>query len=919
MTYSSEESRIYCYETFNEARRRNQFSAHGTHVRNLEFNVPKSSMKLIATNFCSPLLFLTISRNLSTMATLMPSLSSDEEDNNVQYQKQEENDSHGDEVDGDFEFGGILGEDGWSRPKGWSYQTALDLLEQNDNQGLGSKVPRMDIANIIAAKRRDLKDAKDAAKKAKDDEEEGAENDDGAVSDDKGGDDDDDEQMGSDGDTEESDAADNDDGDASDSEESGSDDDEVDRDDQETELGDDTLKLRAGKGDGDDDDEPENQDQKEAEKKAAYFDTHKSTTTDEIEVFAQLTLSRPFLRGVAAMGFTKPTPVQAAVIPVALAGRDICASAQTGSGKTAAFLLPVLERIYQRSSGGIKCLILTPTRELAAQCLGMIVTIAQYSNLRASLVVGGAKNVQAQAAELRTGPDFVVATPGRLLDHITNSAGVTLEEVEFLILDECDRLLQLGFQEEVHEIVKACPTERQTLLFSATLNTKVDELVKLSLKRPVRFKISSKHQSDSAEVEVAERLEQEFVRVRAGNEGINREGMLLGLLTRTFSSRTIVFFDTKAAAHRLMILCGLCGIKCAELHGNLSQLQRLTALEEFRKGDVDILLATDLAARGLDIDRVHSVINFEMPSQVETYVHRIGRTARRGRAGKSCTLIGEGRRHLMKEVIKDAEEKIKRGSAKATNGTSGIIRSRTIPQGVVAHFVDKIKSLETHVEEVYQAEAIAKMDRIADMEAIKAQNMIEHADEIKSRPQREWFASNQTKQLTREAMSEKARLIAEKVGTGTHRMTRKKRRAREAKEDLIRHQTEQNEEAEETGKRAKKIVTDAVIKTTARSAKRDTVRKQMEDRETSVQDDDRKKVVKQQAKKKRKGAFASDALGDSGLFDEERVAHSKKEKDGEKARPSSYQFRGLSALDGKKINKSGVHSFKSKSKFKRRK
>ncbi|KAI2509966.1 DEAD box helicase-like protein [Fragilaria crotonensis] len=851
------------------------------------------------------------------MATLLPSMSSDEEDNIVSESRDKNIEDSDDEVDGDFEFGGVLGEDGWSRPKGWSYQTALDLLELNDSQGAGQKIPRMDIANIIAAKRRDIKSA--AAKKVTDDDEEM---------------DDDDEEMDDNGDSSSSeDDEDGEDKDVndegsenSDSDESDSEDDQVDQDEQQRSLAEDTLKLRAGNdeddNDHDEDDEALVANKKEAEKVAAYFDTHKVTSTDSIEVFAQLTLSRPFLRGVAAMGFTKPTPVQAAVIPAALAGRDICASAQTGSGKTAAFLLPVLERIYQRSSGGIKCIILTPTRELAAQCLGMVVTLAQYSNLRASLIVGGAKNVQSQASELRTGPDIVVATPGRLLDHITNSAGVTLEAVEFLVLDECDRLLQLGFQEEVHEIVKACPSERQTLLFSATLNTNVDELVKLSLKRPVRFKISGKQESNSTEVEVAERLEQEFVRVRTGNEGINREGMLLGLLTRTYVSRTIVFFDTKAQAHRMMILCGLCGIKCAELHGNLTQLQRLTALEEFRKGDVDILLATDLAARGLDIDRVHSVINFEMPSQVETYVHRIGRTARRGRAGKSCTLIGEGRRHLMKDVIKDAEEKVKRSSGDASKGIgqSGIIRSRTIPQGVVAHFVAKIKSLESHVEEVYQAEAIAKMDRLAEMEVMKAQNLIEHAEEIKSRPQREWFASNQQKSLTKEAMSEKARLIAEKVGTGTHRMTRKKRRAREAKEDLLRAQTEQKEEAEEKGVRAKKPVTDKVIKTTARAAKRESQRQQINERETSVDDDDRRLIKKQNAKTKRKGAFASDSLGDSALFEEERVAFSKKAKGGEEARPSTYSFRGFDpSKDGTKVKKRGVQKFKSKSKYKRRK
>ena len=389
-------------------------------------------------------------------------------------------------------------------------------------------------------------------------------------------------------------------------------------------------------------------------------------------------------------------------------------------------MLPILERILHRPQGRIQALILTPTRELAAQCLGMMTTLAQFSKIRSALVVGGSKNVQAQIAELRARPQVVVATPGRLLDHVLNSTGVSLEDIEFLILDEADRLLDLGFQDEVQELVKACPIQRQTMLFSATMNTKVDDLIKLSLKRPVRIRVSDKDKKAAdKDLEVAPRLEQEFIRIRAGNEGINREGMLLALLTRTFSTQTIVFFDTKAKAHRMMILCGLCGIKCAELHGNLTQAQRLEALEQFRKGEVDVLLATDLAARGLDIDRVTTVVNFEMPSQVETYIHRIGRTARAGRGGRSCTLIGEGRRHLMKQIMKDAHDKNKGSSGKGAEvgPKTGVIRTRTIPPAVIAHFVDKIETLESHVEEVLQAEAVARMDRLADDEEEENDNL----------------------------------------------------------------------------------------------------------------------------------------------------------------------------------------------------
>lgn len=524
-----------------------------------------------------------------------------------------------------------------------------------------------------------------------------------------------------------------------------------------------------------------------------------------------------------------------------------------------------------------------------------------------------------QAAELRTRPDVVVATPGRLLDHITNSQGVDMDDVEFLILDEGDRLLDLGFQDEVHEIVKACPTERQTMLFSATMSTKVDDLIKLSLKRPLRMSVTDRDKRSNSSgtsnngVEVAPRLEQEFVRIRTGNEGVNREGMLLGLLTRTFKSRTIVFFDTKFAAHRLMIVCGLCGIKCAELHGNLTQVQRLEALEAFREGSVEVLLCTDLAARGLDISGVKAVINFEMPSQVETYVHRIGRTARAGRGGQSCTLIGEGRRYLMKEVIKDAEEKNRK---QGKNDSQGVIRSRTIPPAVVAHFVAKVNSLEQHVKEVMDAEAVARLDRITEMEAMRAANIISHSASIKSRPQKEWFATPKERMSVKEATLQRKKLMEEKIGTGTHRMTRKKRRAQETREMLkeVREETAQMEK--ETGKKSNKVFTEAGQKGSARASKRKGAEVEKELADRSVHEDDKRKERK---RKQRLKAASSDAAGDGGLFSEERVAFSKKPKKEGNEEPikSSYEFTEYDP--NKKLGKKKAHhAFKSRSKYKRR-
>lgn len=421
------------------------------------------------------------------------------------------------------------------------------------------------------------------------------------------------------------------------------------------------------------------------------------------------------------------------------------------------------------------------------------------------------------------------------------------------------------------EIVKSCPVQRQTLLFSATMNTKVDDLIKLSLKRPVRIRVSDKSTAGSAAgasgdrgIEVAPHLEQEFVRIRSGNEGINREAILIALLTRTFTKQTIVFFDTKATAHRIMILCGLCGIKCSELHGNLTQAQRLTALESFRQGEVNVLLATDLAGRGIDIPNVETVVNFEMPAQVANYIHRIGRTARAGRGGRSCTLIGEGRRHLMKAVIRDAEEKKKQKSEKGRGGKfqTGTIRSRSTPAAVVAHFVAKIQSLEPHLKEVMQAEAVARLDRLADMEATKAQNLIEHSSEIKSRPQREWFASSKQKKMTKEAMAEKQAKIREMAGKGTHRMTRKKRRAREAKEAMAAAYDDDDAESETKPRREP----EQIMKSAAKAAKRQEQKRERDLAARSISDKD--------SRKKRK--TSADAVGDSSLFGEEMVAHASK-------------------------------------------
>jgi ATP-dependent RNA helicase DDX27 len=320
----------------------------------------------------------------------------------------------------------------------------------------------------------------------------------------------------------------------------------------------------------------------ELARKSAFFsaDPTASTSTSKNaahipDSFASMNLSRPLLRALTALSLNTPTPIQARSIPLALLGRDILGSAVTGSGKTAAFMIPVLERLAyrDRSKGGQACrvLVLCPTRELAVQCeaVGRALVEKGGLDIRLALLVGGL-SLSAQAHTLRTLPDILIATPGRLIDHLTNTPSFTLSALDVLIIDEADRMLEAGFNDELEEIIKACPRTRQTMLFSATMTDSVDELVKLSLDRPVRVFVDPKKSTAAG-------LIQEFVRVRERNgekgEEKTRAACLVALCKRTVRERCIVFFRSKALAHQMRVVFGLSGMKAAELHGNLTQEQ----------------------------------------------------------------------------------------------------------------------------------------------------------------------------------------------------------------------------------------------------------------------------------------------------------------------------------------------------------
>ena len=299
---------------------------------------------------------------------------------------------------------------------------------------------------------------------------------------------------------------------------------------------------------------------------AEYFEEAPEAEEDANDSFTSLSLSRPILKAVAAMGFVKPTDIQSRTIPLALQGRDICGSAVTGSGKTAAFVIPILERLLFRpkSTPATRVLILVPTRELGAQCHSVTQSLSKFSTIQACLCVGGLSN-KIQEAELLKKPDVVIATPGRLIDHIHNSKSFSLDEIEILVIDEADRILEDGFKAELEEIIKHTPVKRQTMLFSATMTDNIDELIKLSLNRPIRLFVDSSQSMTT-------KLVQEFIRVR-GHKEEARPAILAALCARTYKTETLIFFRSKAAAHHMKILFGLLGLKAAELHGNLTQFQ----------------------------------------------------------------------------------------------------------------------------------------------------------------------------------------------------------------------------------------------------------------------------------------------------------------------------------------------------------
>jgi ATP-dependent RNA helicase RhlE len=359
--------------------------------------------------------------------------------------------------------------------------------------------------------------------------------------------------------------------------------------------------------------------------------------------FTNLNLIAPLQRALAEEGYATPTAIQTKAIPHLLEGRDLLGLAQTGTGKTAAFALPLLQRLAATQThaapGSARALILTPTRELAVQIGQSIRTYGRYLKLRSTLVFGGVgQGPQVQA--MARGVDVLIATPGRLLD-LMNQRRINLRSVEVLILDEADRMLDLGFIVPIRKIVATLPAVRQTALFSATMPKDIAELAASVQRDPVRV--------EAAPVaSTAERVEQRVLFV----EKDDKKPLLCGLLADRVFKRTLVFTRTKRGADRVAQLLAKSGVTVGAIHGDKGQGARQAALEGFRAGRVRVLVATDIAARGIDVDGISHVINYELPDTPESYVHRIGRTARAGSAGIALSFCDEGETPLLRDIEK---------------------------------------------------------------------------------------------------------------------------------------------------------------------------------------------------------------------------------------------------------------------------
>ena len=463
--------------------------------------------------------------------------------------------------------------------------------------------------------------------------------------------------------------------------------------------------------------------------------------------FTNFNLSKLIIKALSEMEYYTPTKVQEKVIPIALNGHDIFVNSETGSGKTACFLLPIVQRIIlsrnnkenkkknnKNNDDNIiqnQALIIVPTRELALQCNEMLTKFLKYIDLNYIFLCGGL-SVENQLNQMKNKiPDIIITTPGRLLDLIYNNKNLSLEHVNILVLDEADKLLELGFKDAIFEILELIKKNRnrQTLLFSATLNPKLLDLGEHALNNPIKIKI--------AQSAILTNLSQSIIRIKFTNltENIYEKRMayLITIINKKKLNRTIIFFNTKKDCHKCILYFKKFGINsCTELHGNITQTERIKSLEEFQKGNVKFLMATDIAGRGIDIEKVKCVINFQMPLIGERYIHRVGRTARKGYVGEAITICDDKERLLIKKIFKKEKVDISLKPIKVNNEE-------------IKDMYKKIMKIKDEIDENILEEKTEKQFEMAEKDIEKTMNIKIHQKEIQNRPKKIWYESTKDK------------------------------------------------------------------------------------------------------------------------------------------------------------------------------
>lgn len=359
--------------------------------------------------------------------------------------------------------------------------------------------------------------------------------------------------------------------------------------------------------------------------------------------FRELHISEPILKALANKNYEKPTPIQEQAIPVALGGRDLLGIAQTGTGKTAAFAIPIIQQLDQPQAKGhrreIGALILTPTRELAIQIDECFTDYAKYTGLRNAVIFGGV-NQRPQVEQLKRGTDILVATPGRLLDLI-NQKYISLDQIRHFVLDEADRMLDMGFIHDIKRLLPLLPKQKQTLFFSATMPPAIDQLSRTILQKPVKVEVAPVSS-------VVDAIEQHLYFV----EKPQKSELLVSLLEKEHNKSVLIFSRTKHGADKIARILIKKGVGCEAIHGNKSQGARQRALTNFKSGATKVIVATDIAARGIDIANLEVVINYDLPDVAETYVHRIGRTGRAGNRGTALTFCAQEERLMLRDIQK---------------------------------------------------------------------------------------------------------------------------------------------------------------------------------------------------------------------------------------------------------------------------